>query len=609
MNMKQIGYKNTDITGGFLAQIENLNEKVTIGAVYDRFNETGRIKAFSCTWKEGEPNRPHIFWDSDVAKWIEGASYVLAKHPDAELTAKIESIIDDIEANQWDDGYINSYYTTIEPQNRFTVRNNHELYCCGHLIEASVAYYEATGRDRFLKIMMKYADLVDRIFRVEKSAKFRTPGHEELELALFRLYRCTRLEKYLTLAKYFVDARGNNNLDNPVVGGFTPLYQQDVPARTVREAVGHSVRAGYFYTAMADYALETGDPAMIEACREVWKDIATRKMYISGGVGSTCFGEAFTVGYDIPSESAYTETCAGVALVYFSQRMLLLEKDAKYADVIERLLYNGVISGLSLSGECFFYENPLEINLRNHYKIKATGDHLRLPITQRVKMFACSCCPPNLNRLLASVGDYIYAVDCGEVYVNQFAPGTAKSDGIEISVATDYPVSGKVQITAKGASKLHVRVPGWCPHFTASEDYTMEKGYAVFTANSVTVDFCMPVSIVCADSRVWDDAGKVAVIRGPVVYCAEGQDNAAEDLHMLSLSPASADSAKVLPAGPSGLPEVEIRALKRLPREDGALYYPVEMSDYKAFTLHMIPYFAFANRGEDDMLVWFNGGC
>ena len=243
MSMKQIGFADVQIEGGFLGKIEQLNEKVTIGAVYDRFNETGRVKAFSCTWKEGEPDRPHIFWDSDVAKWIEGASYVLAKHPDAELTARIESVIDAIEANQWEDGYVNSYYTTIEPQNRFTVRGNHELYCCGHLIEAAVAYYEATGRDRFLKIMMKYADLVDRIFRVEHSAAFQTPGHEEIELALFRLYRCTRQEKYLTLAKFFVDQRGANALDQPIAGGIYGIYQQDVPPREARVAVGHSVRA------------------------------------------------------------------------------------------------------------------------------------------------------------------------------------------------------------------------------------------------------------------------------------------------------------------------------------------------------------------------------
>ena len=606
MSIKQIGFANTELTGGFLSHIEKLNEDVTIGAVYDRFNETGRVKAFSCTWKEGEPNRPHIFWDSDVAKWIEGASYVLAKHPDEDLTSKIESVIDDIEKNQWDDGYVNSYYTTIEPQNRFTVRGNHELYCCGHLIEAAVAYYEATGRDRFLKIMMKYADLVDRIFRVEKSAAFQTPGHEEIEIALFRLYRCTKLEKYLTLAKFFVDMRGSNELDKPIAGGIYGLYQQDVPPREAREAVGHSVRACYFYASMADYALETGDEEIAESCRQIWNDIATSKMYISGGIGSTCYGEAFTVPYDLPPESAYTETCAGIALIYFSQRMFLLEKDAKYADVIERLLYNGVISGLSISGDCFFYENPLEINLRNHYKIKATSNQIRLPITQRVKVFGCSCCPPNLNRLLASVGDYLYAADGDEIYVNQFAKSSAKANGIEIRTETDYPFSGRVSISAPGASKIHVRIPGWCTGFTASGQYTVENGYAVFFSDSATVDFDIPVSIVSSDSRVWDNSGKVAVIRGPVVYCAEGADNNAVDFHMLSLSPASAKDAAVLQAGPSGLPEIEIDACMKLPANGGKLYYPAERSEYAPFKLHMIPYYSFANRGEDDMLVWFN---
>ena len=603
--MKQIGFANVNIGGGFLGKIEQLNEKVTIDAVYDRFSETGRVRAFSCTWKEGEPDRPHIFWDSDVAKWIEGASYVLAKHPDEKLTARIESVIDDIEANQWEDGYVNSYYTTIEPQNRFTVRGNHELYCCGHLIEAAVAYYEATGRDRFLKIMMKYADLVDRIFRVEHSAAFQTPGHEEIELALFRLYRCTKLEKYLTLAKFFVDARGDNALDHPIANGIFDLYQQDVPPRKAREAIGHSVRACYFYASMADYALETGDAEMAESCREIWKDIATRKMYISGGIGSTCFGEAFTVPYDLPPESAYTETCAGIALIYFSQRMFLLEKDARYADVIERLLYNGVISGLSLSGDCFFYENPLEINLRNHYKIKATANQVRLPITQRVKVFGCSCCPPNLNRLLASVGDYMFAVDGSEVYVNQFAPASAAYEGIGIRTSTDYPFSGRVNISAKGASKLRVRIPGWCRRFTASAAYEVEKGYAVFDTDNVTVDFDMPVTAVASDARVWDNAGRIAIVRGPVVYCAEAQDNGGVDLHTLSVSPAAAAGANVLSAGPAGLPELELTARRLLPMPDDALYYPASESVFEDFRLRMIPYYAFANRGEDDMLIWF----
>ena len=605
MSMKQIGFADVKIEGGFLGKIEQLNEKVTIDAVYDRFSETGRVRAFSCTWKEGEPDRPHIFWDSDVAKWIEGASYVLAKHPDEKLTARIESVIDDIEANQWEDGYVNSYYTTIEPQNRFTVRGNHELYCCGHLIEAAVAYYESTGRDRFLKIMMKYADLVDRIFRVEHSAAFQTPGHEEIELALFRLYRCTKQEKYLTLAKFFVDQRGANTLDQPIAGGIYGIYQQDVPPREAREAVGHSVRACYFYASMADYALETGDEAMAESCRKLWEDIVTRKMYISGGIGSTCYGEAFTIPYDLPPESAYTETCAGIALIYFSQRMFLLEKDARYADVIERLLYNGVISGLSLSGDCFFYENPLEVNLRNHYKIKATANQLRLPITQRVKVFGCSCCPPNLNRLLASVGDYVYAVDGDEIYVNQFAPGTARAGGIEIRTETDYPFTGRIKITANGAAKLRVRIPGWCRKFTASAAYKLENGYAVFADNEVIIDFDMPVTAIASDSRVWDNAGKIAVTRGPVVYCAEAQDNGGVDLHTLILSPGAVSAAGVLPAGPSGLPELVLSSIRQLPAPESALYYPAEESAFEVFKLRLIPYYAFANRGEDDMLVWF----
>ncbi len=356
------------------------------------FFETGRIGAFNFDYvKDSGMSEPHFFYDSDVAKWMEGVAYILEKNSAPDLEEKVDALVEKIKLNQGDDGYFNIYFTVVDPENRFKKRNYHELYCAGHLMEAAVAWAEITGKLDFLEAMERYADYIYKVFVEEKSAEFTTPGHEEIELALVRMYRFTGKKKYLDLAKFFVDMRGA--CEEPIADEYN---QSHLPVREQREALGHSVRAVYLYTGMAYLAKETEDTSLMPALHALFSDMTERKMYITGGLGSTDIGEAFTHPYDLPSDAAYTETCAAIGLVLFASAMLELENKSVYADVVERVIYNGLLSGLSLDGESFFYENPLEINLGDRFKNRY-GER-RLPITQRKKSFGCSCCPPNIVR-------------------------------------------------------------------------------------------------------------------------------------------------------------------------------------------------------------------
>ena len=479
--MKNITFDKINITDGFWKARQDLNKTVTVNAVWNRFSDTGRIKAFEFKWKEGDDCKPHIFWDSDVAKWIESAAYIIHKSPDKELEDKIEWLIDRIEENQHSDGYFNLYYTLCEPGKRFTDRTCHELYCLGHLIEAAVAYYNATGKDRFIKILCKYLGLVEKVFVKENSAAFITPGHEEIELALFKLYNCTGNERWLELAMFFLDMRGTVPHDQSLYEGTHPKYSQShLPVREQFEAEGHCVRACYLYSAMADAALMKNDEKLRLACEKIFDDIVNKKMYITGGLGSTHKGEAFTVAYDLPNETAYAETCAAISLAFFAQRMFILTGESKYADVIERVMYNGILSGISLDGISFFYVNPLEINLINHTRHACVTNGDPLPITQRKEVFDCSCCPPNLTRFIASVGDYIYAQNDDAVFVNQFIASSYEENGQSISIATEYPSQGTVEIKSSFNKAVAVRIPSWCSSFTASAPYTRKGGYIYF---------------------------------------------------------------------------------------------------------------------------------
>lgn len=594
--MELVDFSKVSIHSGYLFQKQELNRKKTIYAVYDRFKETGRIGAFKFGYPKSDAIRPHYFWDSDVAKWIEGASYIIRKYPSPDLEEKIDSIVADIAANQCEDGYFNIYFTVVEPENRWKNRDWHELYCAGHLMEASIAYAQATGKTTFLHCMEKYARYIYRVFVEEKSAEFATPGHEEIELALVKMYRYTKKKIYLDLAEYFINTRGTDADTKR-----TDYNQSHIPVREQDSALGHSVRAMYLYTGMAALASEKKDKTLVDALKKLWHDTVDTKMYITGGLGSTHIGEAFTTPYDLPNDQAYTETCAGIGLCFFGNTMLSLENDASYADVVERVLYNGILSGLSLDGESFFYENPLEVNLSERFS-NAWGAR-RFPPNRRVACFDCSCCPPNINRVLPVIGGYIYGLDKNTVYINQFIDSDMTYNGISCNISTEYPNEGRVIVTAKGVKRIAVRIPSYCDSVIFHCPHSMEKGYAIFenVGTPIVVDFDVKPRLVWAHARVLRDAGQAAIMRGPIVYCAEGIDNDEGMLHSYILP--ENISFKENNDDNYGLPTLDITCQKRL--DDNGPVYRNSRPKTEQAILHLIPYNSFANRAQTNMRVWF----
>ena len=601
--MKNICFEHIKINDGFWKVKQDMVKNSTLYAVYNRFTDTHRFDALSCTWKEGEPDMPHIFWDSDVAKWIEGASYLLMEQRDEKIEKIIDDVVDKIVTNSDENGYFNSHFLVTEKDKRFKIRDNHELYCAGHLMEAAVAYNKATGKDKFLKAMCRFADYIDKVFRKEKSAGFTTPGHPEIELALVRLYDATGEKRYLELSKFFIDEHGTgkDGLDNRL--DFTELYNQDeTPLRERSTAEGHAVRALYLYCGMADIAARYNDSELFEACKRVFEDMVNKKMYISGGLGSTHLGETFTIPYHLPNRTGYAETCAAIAMALFCKRMQLLDINSKYADVAERVIYNGFLSGVSMDGKSFFYENPLEIDTKFNDVNKSTKMKERYPITQRVEVFGCSCCPPNIVRFIPSIADLMYSFDDETIYVHQYMNSETEYDNIHISQTTAYPADGKIKISCSAPHKqIAVRIPSWCSDFRINADYTLTNGYAYIALNGSTeieLELNMPIICVKSNKRVHENAGRIAIMRGPVLYCAEGVDNG-EDLAGIAVSISSEfkleDSDFILPS-------LSVCAYRE---KDSDMLYSKAGDDYEKFTLRLIPYYAFANRGETDLAVWF----
>ncbi len=599
--MNKVSFFDIDITGGFWKIKQDMVKNVTVDAVYDRFSDTHRFEALKCEWKDGDPNQPHIFWDSDVAKWIEGVSYILKKERNERLESIIDDCVDLIVKNSDENGYFNSHFLVTRQDERFCHREDHELYCLGHLIEAAVAYYDATGKDKLLKAMCKYTDYVEKLFLTQRTVKYFTPGHPELELALVKLYDATGESRYLKLAEYFIDEHGKHIEDmETYYSDSVNLYNQDdMPIKDRTTIDGHSVRAFYLFCGAADIARKTGDTELLEACRRVFKNAAEKRMYITGGVGSTRYGEAFTVDYDLPNRTAYAETCASISFAMFAGRMSEIELNSAYADIVEKEIYNGILSGVSLDGKSFFYENPLEIDLDFNDVNKSTRDGERYPITQRVEVFGCSCCPPNIVRFIPSVADYMYTYDDEAVYVHQYIDSKMKNSDFEISQSTAYPQDGKIKINCNlNGKKLALRIPAWCKSFTLNCEYIMKNGYAfIENANDVELALDMPVVLMKANRRVHENAGRVAVMRGPVVYCSEGIDNVA-DLKSIYIDTKSdfkiEDSEFLLPS---------LTADGYIEKENDALYYSSE--NLEKISIKLIPYYAFANRGETSMLVWF----
>ena len=458
--MGNIDYRNIKITDGFWKVKQDMISDVTLQSVYNRFKETHRFDALDCTWKEGDPDMPHVFWDSDIAKWLEGLAYSLAYKDNDELVKIADESIEKIIKNRDENGYFNSHF--LVTGKRFTERNEHELYCAGHLTEAAVAYYNATGKRTLLDATCKYMDYIEKVFVKEQSAEFVTPGHPEIELALVKLYEVTGEKRYLELSKFFIDNHGANDKDKELYRGCKKLYNQDeIPLRERSTVDGHCVRALYLLSGVADIAYHYEDKELFETAERCFENVVKKRMYITGATGSTCHGEAFTVDYDLPNRDAYAETCASISLAYFANRMTKLNKNSKYADTVEKVMYNGILSGISMDGKSFFYENPLEIDPDFNKVNICTDGGKRFPITQRKEVFDCSCCPPNVVRFVAGLGDYLYSADDDYVYVHQFVDSELDMDGCKVRQSTNYPLDGKVMLSAQGR-RLAVRIPGWC---------------------------------------------------------------------------------------------------------------------------------------------------
>jgi DUF1680 family protein len=595
------------------------NRERTIPIEYDQCKITGRIDALRLDWQPGQPI-PHYFWDSDVAKWIEAASYSLATHPDPELEAQVDDVIALLAAAQGPDGYLNSHYAAVEPHNRWTnLRDNHELYCAGHLIEAAVAHYQATGKRTLLDVLCRYADYIGTVFGRGEGQKRGYCGHEEIELALVKLYRATGERRYLDLAAYFVDERGAQphyfDLEAVARGDDPAEYhfqmhaytQSHRPVREQREVVGHAVRAMYLYSAMADLAAELDDAALLQACEHLWRHLTSRNVYITGGIGPSAANEGFTRDYDLPNEKAYAETCAAIGLVFWSHRLLQLACDVRYADIMERALYNGVISGVSLDGTRFFYENPLA----------STGDHRRQP------WFDCACCSPNVARLLASLGEYIYGQGENEVAVHLYVGGTATvplpGGEVRLRQETRYPWDGSVQIEISPLASqrfgLRLRIPGWCRRVEVAVngepldiEGKLQRRYLVIDrtwqpGDKVALELHMPVERMHAHPDVRQDAGLVALQRGPIVYCFEQADHAASLAHLFL--PETAALAPVFrPDLLQGVMTLTGEGLAAASADWGDLLYRPQAATLAAVTLTAIPYYAWENRAPGAMRVW-----
>lgn len=572
-----------------------------------------------------------VFQDSDIAKWLEAVAYSLMLRPDPELEKTADAAIDDIVAAQQPDGYLNTYYIITGRDKRFTnLMDNHELYCLGHFLEAAVAYFRATKKDKLLKAFIKYVDLINTLIGPEDGKIHGYPGHQEIELALVKLYEITRDEKHLKLAKYFIDERGKKpnffreeakKHDNSFYWKdslFQHGYSQAAePVRQQQHAVGHSVRAVYMYTGMADIARETDDSELMQACRRLWTDITRRQMYVTGGIGSSQYGEAFTFGYDLPNHTMYTETCASIGLVFFAQRMLNVHLDSEYADVMEQALYNGIISGMSVDGKSFFYVNPLEV-----FPEASEKDQLREHVKpERQKWFGTSCCPPNLARILTSLGAYTCSKigDC--LYLHLYTGGEVSTEldsgRIKLDVSTNYPWDGDVSVTVNEApaqSAVALRVPGWCESYTlaingAKVDAHLKGGYlhieGICAGDAIQFTMEMPVVVLEANPNVRADIGKVAIRRGPMVFCIEEVDNGS-DLHKIFLQKNAEFTSVYDENFLGGAVILKSCALRLKAWNSDELYRKSQPAQYENIELKWVPYYLWANRGKGEMCCWIN---
>lgn len=585
-----VNFSDVLIEDGFWTPRLQSHKDVTMGVCIDQIeNQTGRIRNFeNAALKQGE-HSGIFFDDSDVYKALEGMAYSLQNIPDPVLEAKCDEWIDKFAAAQEEDGYINTFYTLTGLDKRWDNMDKHEMYCAGHMIEAGVAYYNVTGKRKLLDVCIRMADHMMTIFGPGK--RNWVPGHEEIELALVKLYQATGDKKYLDFSEWLLDQRGHGYGSHSVSQGeaarkWNPVYyQDDAPVRDMCEIAGHAVRAMYLYCGMADVAAYTGDQGYIDALNRLWDDVVLRNMYITGGIGQSAHNEGFTEDYSLPNLTAYCETCASVGMVLWNWRMNQFTGDSKYADVMERSMYNGALAGISLEGDTFFYVNPLE----------SVGNHHRKP------WYGCACCPSQICRFLPSIGNYIYGVSDNAVWVNLYMGNTAEvkvaGKDVTLTQKTDYPWDGAIALTVGTKSpvktQIRLRIPDWCSSYTLAVngqpvEAPVEKGYAVIERkwkndDTVELNLDMPVEVVAADPRVKENEGKRAVQRGPLVYCIEEADNKV-DFDSLRISEDAQFTTEFRPDFLRGVVTITARTADN--------------------TLNYIPYYTWDNREAGGMKVW-----
>ena len=582
--IEQIDFSHVKINDNFWSPRLSKHVSATLPVCIDQIeNQTGRIRNFENAAK-GEGEHSGIFFDdSDVYKALEGMAYSLINNPDPELEKKADEWIDKFAAAQQPDGYINTFYTLTGLDKRWTNMDKHEMYCAGHMIEAGVAYYQATGKRKLLDVCIRMTDHMMSQFGPGK--RHWVPGHEEIELALVKLYQTTQEQKYLDFAYWLLEERGHGHGTMGDEGKWNPVYYQDiVPVRRLTDLSGHAVRCRYLYCGMADVAALKNDTGYIAAMDRLWDDVVHRNMYITGGVGSSHDNEGFTEDYDLPNLDAYCETCASVGMVLWNQRMNQLTGDSKYIDILERSLYNGALAGISLGGDRFFYVNPLE----------SKGDH------HRQEWYGCACCPSQLSRFLPSIGNYIYASSDDALWVNLYIGNTGQirigETDILLTQETDYPWDGSVKLTISTSQPLEkeirLRIPNWCKTYDLSINgkrinVSEKKGYAVIkdwkSQDVIALDMDMPVEIVAADPHVKENFGKRAIQRGPLVYCMEEIDNP-EYFDQIQLSPSTTFQTAFVSDILNG-----IKTIKTNGRAQSATF---------------IPYYAWDNRKAGKMRVW-----
>lgn len=631
---KPVSFTSVQLSDNFWLPRIKINHTITIPASFERCERTGRVKNFEmAAAKSGKFCTIYPFDDTDIYKTIEGASFSLSLFPDKKLEIYIDSLIDKIAKAQEPDGYL---YTarTIDPTKPHVWAGakrwekerelSHELYNSGHLYEAAAAHFAATGKRNLLNIALKNADLVCSVFGKDKLHV--APGHQVIEMGLVKLFRITGKQEYVTTAKYFIEERGHfagydaKNKDPWKSGAY---WQDHIPVAEQKEAIGHAVRAGYLYAAVADIAALTGDEVMLKAIDSIWTNMVTKKIYVQGGAGAVGSGERYGDNYELPNATAYNETCAAIANVYWNQRMFQLHGDSRYIDVLEKILYNGLISGVGLDGKSFFYTNAMQI--KNHSLHKDMEG-------ERSGWFDCSCCPTNMTRLLPSVPGYIYAQKENEVFVNLFinSNSTLNIEGkaVDIAQQNNYPWNGDLKFIVspkKGTIPftLKVRIPGWAMNVAIPSDlytfqspsnsniqifvngkaaaYEMVSGYAVLNRtwkknDVVEVKLPMEVRRVIANEQLKENSGKVALQRGPIMYCAEWADNNGRAANLI-LPAATSFTTEFQPALLNGVMTLKAEA-------NAIIITDTEVKTVKQ-PFVAIPYYAWANRGKGEMMVWF----